>query len=284
MDGIEKIPKAFGGFEVSKEETPFYYKLVEECCKKVQMKRPKLYVIPDEEANAFTTGSRDSALIATTTGLLEILNEDELEAVISHEIGHIQFGDVQEKTKVALKALPAIAAGTIASTLLITSDIDFTPWDDDSDDWLSLGLKVFAGLAIAGLTKYATEKWSMKTSYKCEYRADEFAGELSKKPWALASALEKIEKKLSMNKKLPAEIAQLFIVSPVSELSRAKGSSTHPPTTSRIQELLNQYRVGKHYIPKNESLQSVPTFFCSICGMKTDSDGSYCMYCGSDVF
>jgi heat shock protein HtpX len=234
---------------------------------------PRAYVIPDNGPNACAVGlSINDTAVGVTTGLLNILDEHEIEAVLAHEVGHIQNGHSIEKTRVAMKALAISSAAGLAGHMIATSDLDFTPSDDDSDDLLSTVLKIGVGLATAAAGSAVASNIQTSVSFRSEFEADKSGGMLSGKPWALANALKIIQAQTNVGeKKYMPEVSQLFIISPA-----YLNHQTHPPTSDRIKSLLE-------FTAKYPEIAHLPTIYCSSCGEKTDSDGRYCNWCGCIV-
>ena len=228
--------------------------------------------LPPSNPNALAVGlSSDDTAIAVSSALFYNLNENELEGVIAHEIGHIAKGHSIKKTQVAMKAMAIAATGEIAGTVIMNSNINLNPWDNGSNDLLSVGLKLFAGVAAVGVGAAIGYKWLTDENLKNEYEADNVGARISKKSWALSGALSKIERLMSTTtKQYKPEVAQLFLISP----SYLK-IQTHPPTSERIKQLSLLSDKGKPFV------SDVSTIFCSTCGDKTDEDGSYCYWCGS---
>lgn len=273
MSEATDVIRQMGGVEVSKRRAPFLHRKVERLAARARIKTPRLYTITDSAPNACAVGlsSADSA-IAVTTGLLCNLDENEIEAVLAHEIGHIQKGHCIEKTKVAMKAMTISTLAGMGGRSILTSDSDFTPGDDDSDDLLSMVLKVGLGVAVTAAGEATAANLLSGVSFRSEFEADECGGLLAKKPWALSSALRKIEELTKVgDKKFAPEVSQLFIISPT-----YLNYQTHPATADRVGRLGAMNDMS----PK---LASIPTIYCSSCGEKTDTDGKYCYWCGCEM-
>jgi heat shock protein HtpX len=267
------VIKGMGGLCVSKTTAPFLHRKIERLAVRAGIQKPQIYVIPDQLPNACAVGlSANDSAVAVTTGLLSEFDEHEIEAVLAHEIGHIQKGHCIEKTKVAMKAMAIGMVAEMGGRSIASSNLDFTPGDDDSDDLLSTLLKVGLGVAVAAAGTAAAASLMTASSFQSEFEADECGGKLAKKPWALASALQKIEKLAAIGtQKFAPEVSQLFIVSPA-----YLNYKTHPATGDRVQRLIAMPTMA----PK---LSGVPTIFCGFCGEKTDSDGAYCYWCGCSL-
>ncbi len=215
--------------EASRNEFPELYRVVEKLAHNANLPVPRIYVINNPTPNAFATGRNPNhAAVAVTTGILNILNEDELEGVLGHELTHVKHRD--------------ILVGTIAATLVgtITFIARLAGWamifggGRNSDDGEGL-----ASLVLLILSPIVALLLQLAISRSREYLADAGGAAISGKPLALASALEKLE---YANKRAPmrnagTSSAHLFIVNPLSSKSIAKLFSTHPSTEERIRRL-----------------------------------------------
>ncbi|AMM53724.1 zinc metalloprotease HtpX [Pyrococcus kukulkanii] len=215
---------------VSEEEAPELHRIVEKLAMQAGIPKPRVAIVPTMTPNAFATG-RDPkhAVVAVTEGLLHILNRDELEGVIAHEISHIKNRDT------LIQTIAAVMAGAIMIL------VDFARWslwfgayDEDRDSGNIVGLI----LAIL-LAPIAAMLIQLAISRSREYLADETGARISGKPHALASALLKIEQAIRyrpMREGNPAT-AHMFIVNPFRGIDFAELFSTHPPTEKRIERL-----------------------------------------------
>jgi Zn-dependent protease with chaperone function len=171
-----------------------------------------------------------------------------------------------------MKALAISLTANIVGREIAASDLDLTPGDDDTDDLLSTILKVGIGVATAAAGDAAGANTLTSASLKSEFEADESGATLAQKPWALVSALERIQRMTQFGyKKYDPDVSQLFIISP-SYLNH----KTHPPTSERVERL-------SHLLAKHPIVARVPTIYCSICGEKSDADGNYCYWCGNEL-
>lgn len=216
--------------EVSRAEYPVLYRIVENLASKANLPMPKVYVIDSQTPNAFATGRNpEHSAVAVTTGIMNILSEDELEGVIAHELTHIKNRD--------------ILVGTIAATLVgtITLIARMAGWaamfggsrSDDRDG------NIFYELALIIIAPIAAMLIQLAISRSREFMADEGGALVSGNPMGLASALDKLSK---ANEVIPMRTAKestahMFIVSPLSGKSFAKLFSTHPPIEERIKRL-----------------------------------------------
>ncbi len=219
--------------EVSPQEAPELHRIVENLARAAGIPKPRVYIVPTATPNAFATG-RDPkhAAVAVTNGILSLLNWEELEGVIAHELAHIKNRDT----------LISTIAATIAG--VITMIASWARWaaifggfggrDRDRDSGELIGY-----LFLAILAPIAAMIIQLAISRAREYGADETGAKISRKPWALASALKKLEygvSKIPMSNANPST-AHMFIVNPLKGYSFASLFSTHPPTEERIKRL-----------------------------------------------
>jgi len=208
---------------VTKSQAPILYDAVETLSAKAKIPVPKVYIIPENSPNAFATGrNEDHAAVAVTSGILKILNKDELEGVIAHELSHIKHKDI----------LISTMAATIASAVVLLSR--WTMFFGSSDD-----NGMIKTIAVAIIAPIAATLIQMAISRSREYEADAGAARVSGKPEALASALAK----LSISaKRRPMDAnpstAHMFIVNPLSGGTIMNLFSTHPPPEKRIERLM----------------------------------------------
>ncbi len=215
---------------VDEYEAPELYAIVRDLSERAGLPMPRIAIIPTETPNAFATG-RDPkhAVVAVTTGLLKLLNRDELEGVLGHELTHIRNRDMLIGTFAAAMAGAIIQLAYWARWIAI-----FGGFGDDRD-----GDNVLAAILIAVLAPIAAMLIQAAVSRSREFLADEGGAKISGKPHALASALMKIEQAVRyrpMREGNPAT-AHMFIVNPFRGMSIANLFSTHPPTEARIERL-----------------------------------------------
>ncbi|NJD99570.1 zinc metalloprotease HtpX [Thermococcus sp. LS1] len=215
---------------VDEEEAPELYAIVRSLAERAGLPVPRIAIIPSETPNAFATGRNPKhAVVAVTTGLLRILNRDELEGVIAHELTHIKNRDILIGTIAAALAGAIVQLAYWARWIAIFGGFGN---DRDRDN-------VITALLIAVLAPIAAMLVQAAVSRSREYLADEGGAKISGKPHALASALLKIEQAVyykPMREGNPAT-AHMFIVNPFKGTSLASLFSTHPPTEKRIERL-----------------------------------------------
>lgn len=215
--------------EINEENAPKFYGIVKKLSENAGLPMPKVYIINDDVPNAFATGRNPQhSAVAATTGILKSLNDDEIAGVISHELAHIKHRD--------------ILTGTIAATMVgtITYLAQMAGWalmfgrgsnDDDNSGISSLLLIILAPIAATLL--------QLAVSRSREFAADKSGAEISRKPLALASALEKISNISSERQLTNAQpaTAHMFIINPLKGGGLMKLFSTHPPIEERIARL-----------------------------------------------
>ncbi len=214
--------------KVTEAEAPDLVGLVRRIAQKAGLPMPKVYIIPTETPNAFATGRNPShSAVAVTEGILRILDQDELEGVLSHELGHVRNRDILIATVVAT------VAGAISYLAYMAQWAAIFGGGRDRDRGNGLGL-----LFMAIVAPIAALLIQMAISRSREYQADETGAKISHKPLALASALKKLH---TTNLKIPMNAnpstAHMFIVNPLSGKGLVNLFSTHPPVGERIKRL-----------------------------------------------
>ena len=222
-----------GAQPVTREQLPRLYEVMERLVAKAQLPMPKLYVIPQPAPNAFATGRNPShASVAVTAGLMELMNDDELEGVIAHELSHVRDYDI------LITSIAATLAGAIT-------------WIASMGRWAMIfggfggsrdnnrnggGLAALIMLIVAPIAALLIQ---LGISRQREFSADASGAKMVGHPYGLISALEKLG---AYNKRIPMDVspttASLFIVAPLSAGQVMSGLfSTHPPLSERIAAL-----------------------------------------------
>jgi len=221
----------------SEAAAPDLYRVVKDLTLKAGMPMPKIYIMSSDTPNAFATGRNpDHAAIAVTTGIMSLLNREELSGVIGHELSHIRNRDI------LIATIAATIAGAISYLSHIAYYASFFGGSRD-DDRGGNPLVMIATLIIAPIAAMIIQ---MAISRSREYGADEGGASLTGNPLYLADALRKLE---YYNKRIPmpranGATAHMFIVSPLSGGSLFKLFSTHPPMEERIKRL--EAMAGRH--------------------------------------
>jgi heat shock protein HtpX len=219
---------------ISREELPRVYNIVERLSQKVGLPMPKVYLIPTDSPNAFATGRNPNhASVAVTQGILGLLNDEELEGVIAHELGHVRNRDI------LISSIAATLAGAITWLASIAKwGMIFGGMRGEREDRGEGGGGI-AAIAMIFLAPLAAMLIQLAVSRSREYGADDTGAHWTGNPYALASALAKIE---SDSHRLPLvaspSTAHLFIIAPfLGGMSFGNLFSTHPPTAKRIERL-----------------------------------------------
>jgi heat shock protein HtpX len=218
---------------ISRQDLPRVYDIVERLSQKVGLPMPKVYLIPNESPNAFATGRNPNhASVAVTQGILGLLNDEELEGVLAHELGHVRNRDI------LISSVAATIAGAITYLAHIAQwGMFFGGYGGDRDERRGGG--GLAGLLMIFLAPLAATLIQLAVSRSREYSADDTGAHWTGNPYALASALTKID---AYSRRLPMtatpSTAHLFIIAPLLGVgSFGNLFSTHPPTAKRIQRL-----------------------------------------------
>jgi heat shock protein HtpX len=218
-----------GAKEIQKSDNPRLYRMVENLAITNGMPMPKVYVINDPAPNAFATG-RDPkhAHVAATTGLLEIMDDNELEGVMAHELGHVKNYDIR---------VMMIVFGLVSAIGLL-ADIFFRMMFFSNSDNRNAGpIFLILGIVAAILAPIVSLLIQMAISRQREYLADATGALTTRHPEGLASALGKLEQYGTAMRRQNTSTAHLFFANPLSKSSLQSLFSTHPPLASRIDRL-----------------------------------------------
>jgi len=210
---------------VTREELPRAYAAVERLTQKIGIPMPKIYVIPSESPNAFATGRNPQhASVAVTHGILGLLTDEELEGVLAHELGHVNNRDI----------LISSVAATLAGAITMLSRFGFF-FGGGSRERRGGGL---TGLLMLIVAPVAATMIQLAVSRSREYEADATGAHFTGNPYALASALQKLD---TYSRRVPMQAspstAHLFIIQPFLGMSFGSLFSTHPPIAKRIERL-----------------------------------------------
>jgi heat shock protein HtpX len=228
--------KTSGAQPVTREQLPRLYAVMERLAAKANLPVPKLYVIPEEAPNAFATGRNPRhASVAVTQGLLELMDDEELEGVIAHELSHVRNYDI----------LTTSIAATIAGAITYLAHMAqwgmiFGGYGGERDDDREGGGGAFAAIAMMILAPFAALMLQLFLSRTREYSADETGARMVGQPYGLISALQKLG---AYNQRIPTTTlapttAALCIVKPlIGGGGLASLFSTHPPLEARIAAL-----------------------------------------------
>ena len=211
---------------VTREQLPRVYSVVERITQKIGLPMPKIYVIPTESPNAFATGRNPAhASVAVTHGILGLLIDEELEGVLAHELGHVNNRDI------LISSIAATIAGAI--TYVARFGFFFGGMGDRDDRRGGAG-----SLLMLILAPIAAVLIQLAVSRSREYQADETGAHFTGNPYALASALAKLD---AYSRRVPMaatpSTAHLFIIQPLLGMNFGSLFSTHPPVAKRIERL-----------------------------------------------
>lgn len=220
-----------GARQVTKDQAPRLYRTVENLALTTGMPMPKVYIMDDPSPNAFATGrDPDHAVVCATTGLLDIMDDTELEGVMAHELGHVGNYDI----RVMMIVFGLVSAiGFIADILLNLMWFGGNDEEDRSSSLLSLGIGILAAI----LAPFVAMLVQLAVSRRREYLADSTGALTTRYPEGLARALEKIATYGSPLRKQNTATAHLFFANPLKGGSLARLFSTHPPIEDRIARL-----------------------------------------------
>lgn len=225
--------------EIHEQDNPELWHIVEDMAMVARVPMPRVYIIDDDSPNAFATGrDPEHASVAVTHGLLEMMNREELEGVLGHELSHVRNYDILVST-IAIAMLTVITLLTdFTSRYLFWFGGSRRERDDDDNDNKNLEiLKVVLFVITILLAPLAATLINLALSRNREYLADAGSVELTRNPHGLISALKKIESSQPMEN-VSSSSRALYIEDPV---KKEHGSlfDTHPPTSERIKRLEN---------------------------------------------
>lgn len=222
---------AYRAQPVTREQLPRAYEIVERLSQKIGIPMPKIFVIPTDSPNAFATGRNpEHASVAMTEGILNLLTDEEMEGVLAHELGHVKNRDI------LISSVAATLAGAITFIARMGYWASLFGGSDREDREGGGGGLV--GLLMLILAPIAATLIQLAVSRSREYEADASGARYTGNPYALASALQKLD---GYSKRVPLQAtpstAHLFIVAPLLGFDFASLFSTHPPIAKRIERL-----------------------------------------------
>ncbi len=228
------VLRMYGAQEITRNENPAFYGMVERLAQRAGLPMPKVYIIPDQSPNAFATGRNPQhAAVAATEGIMRILTPEELEGVMAHELGHVKNRDILIST---IAATFAGAISMIGSMLQWGAMLGAGRGDEEEGGGIG-GL--VGSLAMAIIAPLAAMLIQMAVSRSREYLADATGAQICGRPQSLANALAKLHnasRMIPMQEARPAT-AHMFIVNPLTGAGMASLFSTHPPMEERIARL-----------------------------------------------
>lgn len=221
------VLKMYKAREVTAQSSPGFYGIVEQLARRAELPMPRVYIIENPQPNAFATGRNpENAAVAATTGLLKLLNHEEIAGVMAHELAHVKNRDTLIMTVTA----------TIAGALSMLANFALFFGNNRNNP-----LGIIGTIAVMILAPFAAMLVQMAISRTREYGADAGGAEICGNPMWLASALKKLEQGATTIDNDVAEdnpaTAHMFIVNPLHTRSTDSLFSTHPKTANRVQKL-----------------------------------------------
>lgn len=239
FQSTEIVMSMNGAREVSEQEAPELYHVVQDMAMVAQIPMPRVYIVEDASPNAFATGSKpENAAVAATTGLLALMNREELEGVMGHEVSHIRNYDIRIST---------IAVALTSAVTMLSSMAGRMMWfggggrrrnDRDNDNGLGIVLMIVSILALL-LAPLAATLVQLAISRQREYLADASSVELTRNPKGMINALLKLDNSQPMEHHVDDASAALYINDPKKKGGLQKLFYTHPPISDRIERLKN---------------------------------------------
>ena len=238
FQSTEIVMSMNGAREVDRNEEPVLYHVVEDMAMVAQIPMPRVYVIDDAGLNAFATGSNpQNAAVAATTGLLDIMNREELEAVIGHEVSHIRNLDIRISTIAVALASATTLLSSMAGRMMWWGGASRSRRNSDRDSGgLEVILLVISLLAIV-LAPLAATLVQLAISRQREFLADASSVELTRNPQGMINALLKLENSQPMSHHVDDASSALYINDPQKPGFLKKLFYTHPPISERIERL-----------------------------------------------
>ncbi len=227
--------KSSGAQPIAREDDPRIYQIVDRLAAKANIPAPKIYMIPTDSPNAFATGRNPQhASVAVTRGILDLCNDEEIEGVLAHELGHVRNRDI------LISAVVATIAGAISmiANMVMWAEMfgGFGGGGNDREGG------VFSALAMMIVAPFVAMLIQLAISRSREYEADETGAHITGNPQALASALQKIDQ---WSKRVPMRaspsMAHMYICQPLTGRQMFSNLfSTHPPIQKRIERLIGR--------------------------------------------
>ena len=228
------VLKMYGAQEVTPDNAEFrsYYNMVKELAQNAELPMPKVYVINEQQPNAFATGRNpEHAAVAATVGIMQILSERELRGVMAHELAHVKHRDTLTST------ISATMAGAISSIAQFGMFFGGGRGDDGERN-----VSPIVSMLLMFLAPMAAALIQMAISRSREFEADRKGAEICKDPKSLASALEKIHNYAhqipNQTAEMHPETGQMMIINPLAGVSFDSLFSTHPKTEERVARLM----------------------------------------------
>ncbi len=238
FQSTEIVMSMNGAREVDEQTAPDLYHVVEDMAMVAQIPMPRVFIIEDSSLNAFATGSNpQNAAVAATSGLLAIMNREELEAVMGHEVSHIRNYDIRISTIAVALASAITLLSSMAGRMMWWGGAGRRRSDNDRDgNGLEIIMLVISLLAIV-LAPLAATLVQLAISRQREFLADASSVELTRNPQGMINALRKLDNSEPMNHHVDDASSALYINDPKKGGGLQKLFYTHPPISERIERL-----------------------------------------------
>lgn len=238
FQSTEIVMSMNGAREVDEQTAPDLYHVVEDMAMVAQIPMPRVFIIEDSSLNAFATGSNpQNAAVAATSGLLDIMNREELEAVMGHEVSHIRNYDIRISTIAVALASAITLLSSMAGRMMWWGGAGRRRSDNDRDgNGLEIIMLVISLLAIV-LAPLAATLVQLAISRQREFLADASSVELTRNPQGMINALRKLENSEPMHQHVDDASSALYINDPKKGGGLQKLFYTHPPISERIERL-----------------------------------------------
>ncbi|KXT73792.1 Heat shock protein HtpX [Streptococcus sp. DD10] len=229
-----------GAREVNEQSAPDLYHVVEDMAMVAQIPMPRVFIIDDPGLNAFATGSNPAnAAVAATSGLLSVMNREELEAVMGHEVSHIRNYDIRISTIAVALASAITMLSSMAGRMMWWGGAGRRRSDDDREgNGLEVVMLLISLLAVI-LAPLAATLVQLAISRQREFLADASSVELTRNPQGMINALLKLDNSEPMQHHVDDASAALYINEPQKESGLKKFFYTHPPIAERVERLRN---------------------------------------------
>ena len=237
FQSTEVVMRMNGAREVTEEQAPQLYHIVQDMAMVAQIPMPRVYIVDDPSMNAFATGSNpQNAAVAATTGLLAVMNREELEGVIGHEVSHIRNYDIRISTIAVALASAITMLSSIGGRMMWWGGGRSRDDDREGSGGLEIVMLILSLLAIV-LAPLAATLVQLAISRQREFLADASSVELTRNPQGMINALLKLDNSEPMQRHVDDASSALFINDPKKESGLQKLFYTHPPIAERVARL-----------------------------------------------
>ena len=237
FQSTEVVMRMNGAREVTEEQAPQLYHIVQDMAMVAQIPMPRVYIVDDPSMNAFATGSNpQNAAVAATTGLLAVMNREELEGVIGHEVSHIRNYDIRISTIAVALASAISMLSSIGGRMMWWGGGRSRDDDREGSGGLEIVMLILSLLAIV-LAPLAATLVQLAISRQREFLADASSVELTRNPQGMINALLKLDNSEPMQRHVDDASSALFINDPKKEPGLQKLFYTHPPIAERVARL-----------------------------------------------